>query len=340
MPDLRDGETVEVQGSARSPYLVKNVGGVYSCSCPAWRNQSLPIERRSCKHIRSYRGDAAEAVRLHQSLPSVAPATSTIKPPPLLLAHTWENDTDLSGWWISEKLDGVRAYWTGQQFLSRQGNVYHAPAWFTDGLPNVPLDGELWLDRKAFQRTVSIVRRQDQSDHWREVRFVLFDAPAVQGGFEARQEFLEATISEHQPQFARVLEQNRCRGHSHLREELSRITSLGGEGLMLRQPGSRYEVGRSNTLLKAKVMLELDAHVVEHVAGQGRHRGRMGALLVQLANGLTFNVGTGFSDSERESPPIVGSVITVRYQELTDRGVPRFPSFVRVRRDVTSLVAE
>ena len=53
----------------------------------------------------------------------------------------------------------------GRRFLSRQGNVYHAPAWFTAGLPSVPLDGELWLDRKAFQRTVSIVRRHDQSDH-------------------------------------------------------------------------------------------------------------------------------------------------------------------------------
>jgi len=340
MPDLRDGESVEVQGSARSPYLVKNVGGVYSCSCPAWRNQSLPIERRSCKHIRAVRGDAAEALRLQQSMPATAPPTSTVKPPPLLLAHTWENDTDLTGWFISEKLDGVRAYWTGQQFLSRQGNVYHAPAWFTAGLPYVPLDGELWLDRKAFQRTVSIVRRQDQSDHWREIRFVVFDAPAAKGGFETRQEFLEATLCDHQPQFARVLRQERCRGLQHLREELCRITNFGGEGLMLRRPGSRYEIGRSSTLLKAKLFSELDAQVVEHLAGQGRHRGRMGALLVRLTNGLTFNVGTGFSDAERESPPIVGSIITVRYQELTDRGVPRFPSFVRVRRDVTLLVSE
>ncbi len=109
---------------------------------------------------------------------------------------------------------------------------------------------------------------------------------------------------------------------------------------MLRQSGSRYEVGRSNTLLKAKLFAELDAEVIEHVTGQGRHRGRMGALLVQLANGLRFNVGTGFTDRQRETPPEVGSVICVRYQELTDRGVPRFPSFVRVRRDVTSLVAE
>ncbi len=64
MPELLEGESVEVQGSAHSPYVLKNVGGVYSCSCPAWRNQSLPIERRSCKHLRSLRGETAEAVRL------------------------------------------------------------------------------------------------------------------------------------------------------------------------------------------------------------------------------------------------------------------------------------
>ena len=342
MPDLLDGESAEIRGSARSPYLLKNVGGVFSCSCPAWRNQSLPIESRTCKHLRGLRGSAAEDSRL--SLVS-APAEKSAGPtsrsvPPLLLAHKWEDDRDLAGWWISEKLDGVRAYWTGDRFLSRQGNIYHAPAWFTANLPSIPLDGELWIDRKAFQRTVSIVRRHDQSDHWRKVRFVVFDAPAAKGGFETRQDFLEMTLCEHQPPFARMLHQERCRGLQHLREELSRITSLGGEGLMLRQPRSQYEVGRSNTLLKAKLFLELDAEVAEQLAGQGRHRGRMGALLVQLANGLRFNVGTGFTDAQRETPPAVGSVISVRYQELTDRGVPRFPSFVHVRRDVTSLVPE
>src|SRR5262249_36389160 len=64
MPDLKDGESVEVQGSGSRPYVLKNVGGVYSCSCPAWRNQSLGIERRTCKHLRKLRGDAAEEVRI------------------------------------------------------------------------------------------------------------------------------------------------------------------------------------------------------------------------------------------------------------------------------------
>ena len=98
---------------------------------------------------------------------------------PLLLAESWDNAADLSGWWMSEKLDGVRAFWNGKQFLSRQGNVYHAPDWFIAGLPETPLDGELWLDRKKFQRTVSIVRRQDKSELWKEIRFLVFDAPSA-----------------------------------------------------------------------------------------------------------------------------------------------------------------
>ena len=177
MRELQEGESVSIQGSARLPYLLKNVGGVYSCSCPAWRNQSLPIERRTCKHLRQYRGEAAEAERLAQ-FGTLAPApvsTGSQKAPALLLAESWDGEQDPTGWLMSEKFDGVRAYWDGTRFLSRQGNKFHAPPWFTDDLPDVPLDGELWLARKAFQRTVSMVRRQDQSEHWKQLLYVVFD---------------------------------------------------------------------------------------------------------------------------------------------------------------------
>ncbi len=331
MPDLKDGETAEVKGSAREPYIIKNVGGVYSCTCPAWRNQSIGIERRTCKHIRALRGEAAEQERLG-SLAPAAPKTAKEgeeNAPKLLLAESWDNAADLSGWWMSEKLDGVRAWWDGKQFLSRLGNVYHAPDWFTAGLPAVPLDGELWLDRKAFQRTVSIVRRQDKSDHWKQIKYVLFDAPAVSGPFEERQKALAELIRQHRPQYASVLDQVGCTGIEALKMELARVEALGGEGLMLRQPGSSYQAGRSPTLLKVKSFHDAEGRVVEHLPGKGRHEGRLGAVVVELPNGLTFSVGTGFSDSQRESPPAVGSTITYRYQELTERGVPRFPSFVR-----------
>jgi DNA ligase-1 len=198
-------------------------------------------------------------------------------------------------------------------------------------LPPVPLDGELWLARKKFQRTVSIARRQDKSDHWRELRYVVFDAPAHDGEFEARMRFLQDVLAKDRPAFAVAHAQEVCKDLDHLRAELAKVEGLGGEGLMLRQPGSKYAVGRSSTLLKVKRFHDAEARVVGHQAGAGRHKGRLGALLVELADGTRFAIGTGFSDAEREDPPAVGRVITFRYQELSDGGVPRFPSYVGVR---------
>ena len=129
---------------------------MYSCSCPAWRNQSVAIERRTCKHLRKVRGDAAEDARVGAADAARSGEASSQRPPqgrrerdaaaeadavtapPLLLAHSWENDVDLTGWWMSEKLDGVRAYWDGKQFFSRQGNPFLAPDWFTAKLPDYP----------------------------------------------------------------------------------------------------------------------------------------------------------------------------------------------------------
>jgi DNA ligase-1 len=332
MTDLNDGATVEVRGSGSKPYVLKNVGGVYSCSCPAWRNQSIPIERRTCKHLRALRGDAAEQARVGGALPAKPQETNAGgSAPPLLLAERWDGATDPAGWWLSEKLDGVRAYWDGNQLWSRLGNQFHTPDWFVEGLPKVPLDGELWLGRKQFQRAVSIVRRQDRTDLWNEIRYVVFDAPRMEEGFEARLGFVREALGAARAPFARTHDHERCRGLDHLRTELARLEALGGEGLMLRRPGSPYESGRSATLLKVKTFHDAEARVVGHQEGAGRHKGRLGALLVELPDGTRFAVGTGFSDAERAAPPTVGSVITFRYQELSEAGVPRFPSYVGIR---------
>ena len=53
----------------------------------------------------------------------------------------------------------------------------------------------------------------------------------------------------------------------------------------------------------------------------------------QIANGVKFKIGSGFSDRDRANPPKIGSIITYKYQNLTAKGVPRFPVFLRVRED-------
>ena len=91
--------------------------------------------------------------------------------------------------------------------------------------------------------------------------------------------------------------------------------------------------------IHANAVLEWKIGITWHDAMasvRGRHRGRLGALLVATPNGTTFSVGTGLTDAQREHPPAVGALITFRFQELTDRGVPRFPSFVRTGSDVAA----
>ena len=236
MAELNDGESVEMKGSGAKPYVLKNVGGVYSCTCPAWRNQSIGIERRACKHLRRLRGDAAEEARTGLDVPPVAGpdgeegASEEKAGPPLLLAERWDNAQDLAGWWLSEKLDGVRAYWDGKSLISRLGNRFHVPDWFLEGLPETPLDGELWIGRKAFQRTVGIVRRQDQTDLWKQVRYVAFDAPDVDGAFEGRLAAIRAHVERQGPPYLAAHEHVICTGLDHLRASWRESRRSGAKG--------------------------------------------------------------------------------------------------------------
>ena len=62
--DLDDGEEIEVQGSAKKPYVLRNTDGVFSCSCPAWQFQKARVDQRTCKHLKKLRGEAREAARI------------------------------------------------------------------------------------------------------------------------------------------------------------------------------------------------------------------------------------------------------------------------------------
>ncbi|HEY6135962.1 MAG TPA: DNA ligase, partial [Rubrivivax sp.] len=112
---------------------------------------------------------------------------------------------------------------------------------------------------------------------------------------------------------------------------LNDVVRGGGEGLVLHRAAAPYETGRSLSLLKLKPQQDAEAVVLAHVAGRGRHVGRLGALRVRTIDGVDFVIGSGFSDAEREAPPPLGSVLTFTYRGTTPGGVPRFASFLRLR---------
>ena len=250
---------------------------------------------------------------------------------PVMLAQRWDPKIEIKGWWMSEKLDGVRGYWTGRELISRSGNPFRVPEWFTRNFPPTPLDGELWIGRQQFSEIVGIIRRKVPAAEWKKVRYLIFDAPQAEGGFEKRLDFARRWFRQHPNPHTEVLKQQICENEMHLRRKLGEIESLGGEGLMLRKPNSAYTVGRSDDLLKVKTFKDAEATVIKHLAGSGKHAGRLGALLVELPNGIQFAIGTGFTDQERENPPPVGSMITFKYYGFHESGIPRFASFLRVR---------
>jgi DNA ligase-1 len=254
-------------------------------------------------------------------------------PPPVPLANTYQQGIALEGYWISEKLDGVRAYWDGRRFLSRNGNVYQAPDWFVADFPDVPLDGELWMGRQRFAELSGAVRKRVPVDsEWHDIQFHVFDLPGP-GPFHERYGQLQALVERAGSRYLKLVEQKPVSSHTALKARLDRVVGEGGEGLMLKRRESRYEAGRSDDLLKVKTFEDAEAVVVAQIPGKGRLQGMMGALQVELPSGRRFRIGAGFSDELRARPPAPGTRITFKYYGLTTTGLPRFASFLRVRDD-------
>lgn len=256
------------------------------------------------------------------------------EPPAILLAETYAGQVDVSRYLASEKLDGVRAIWDGHSLRFRSGNPVHAPRWFVDALPKVPLDGELWLGRGQFERLSGLVRKEVPVDaEWREVRYMIFELPGAPGTFAERAAAIRALVRDAKLPWLREIEQFSLVDRGALERKLREVVKAGGEGLMLHRADAPYVTGRSDVLLKVKPWADAEAVVIAHQPGKGKYAGQLGALRVRAADGREFDLGTGFSDAERRDPPPVGATVTYRYRELTAGGQPRFASFLRVRAD-------
>jgi len=255
--------------------------------------------------------------------------------PALLLANVYRPGMRLADYWVSEKYDGVRGYWDGHTLRTRGGETVAAPAWFTANWPNTPMDGELWAGRGRFSHAQSTVRQQQPDDAaWREMHFMVFDLPAHGGTFDQRLPALNQLVESLDQPWVQAVPQQRVASDAALQKLLLRTVRAGGEGLMLHRGASMYRAGRSDDLIKVKTHEDTEAKVVAHLPGQGRHAGRLGALVVEMPSGQRFRLGAGLTDAERDHPPPVGSWVTYRFRGTHDSGVPRFASFVRVRDDM------
>jgi len=266
------------------------------------------------------------------------PCAAELDKPRILLATPYHvpNKVKLDWvreYWVSEKLDGIRAYWTGQKLLTKQGNVIYSPLSFTSGWPTTPMDGELWITRGQFEKVSSIVRRHKaDSMAWKEVRFMMFDLPTHLGRFSDRVLAMEQLVKVTGSDNLQMIEQRRIVSQATLDKYLNDVVNAKGEGLMLHHQDAIYHEGRSKQLMKLKKHYDAEAVVVAHLKGKGKYKNYLGSMLVRMPNGIEFKLGSGFSDLQRKNPPAIGSTVTYKYFSKTARGVPRFASFMRIRK--------
>lgn len=295
--------------------------------------------------------------------------------------HMYEDQT-INGWMGSEKLDGCRGCWmpnlhqdyandpdaepTG--LWSRDGKVIHAPKWWLSHLPSIPLDGELYIGPKKFQETMSAVRKKTPVVlEWKDVKFMAFDIPMVmeegllryrknevhipkiqlhpdypeQLGFRFTHHILTNKYEENE--IFKVVKQTYVRDYAHVQELLAEVLSRGGEGLMLREPYSKWEQCRSHKLLKVKPFEFMEVQVMGYYYGDGKYYGMMGALEVKDEAGRIFKV-SGFTDEERRVNSLglpwhrsnkddsvfkIGSTITIKYRELSKGLIPKEARYER-----------
>jgi DNA ligase-1 len=254
--------------------------------------------------------------------------------PQVQLATRFSESTRAEDYLVSEKYDGIRAIWTGEVLMTRQGNPIHAPEWFTDKLPTVWLDGELWSKRNDFEFVMSTVRKNIPVDsEWRNIHYMIFDVPDAEKTMtfaERSQRYTQLILDLNLPHVIPI-KQFTVSSNQELHRVLDDYVKKGAEGLILHRKLARFESGRTDNLLKLKPHMEAEAKVIKILNGSGKYDGMMGSILVEMPSGIRFKIGSGFSDDERRTPPKLGEYVTYKYHGFTERGIPRFASFLRIR---------
>jgi len=246
--------------------------------------------------------------------------------PNLWLLKTYK-DQNISGWVMSEKLDGMRAYWNGKELLSRQGKKIYAPKWFIKDYPSFAIDGELWSKRKDFENISSIVRDKNPSQGWKNITYNIFEVPHAKGALFERLD----KVKPYESNIIKIIPQIKIKDKKHLENFHKTLENKGAEGVVVRNPNMPYIAKRTSTALKIKRFKDAECELIGHTQGKGKYKGLIGALKCRLDNGIIFKIGTGLNDTERKNPPKIGAFVTFKYQEFTKYGKPRFPVFLRVR---------
>lgn len=211
------------------------------CTCRGFRFQKTVHDQRRCKHLN--RVGPVEKFEYADR-------------PSLILLTEYRPSREVCNMWYSEKLDGVRGYWTGKHFVSRRGRIVHAvPLDVQRRMPrNVGVDGEFYAGPQSRDQVVSVLlASREQGRQWYKqlgIDFVAFDMNSSRPYVKRYQE-LQKLGRKHK---FTVLQQHQCTSKQDLLAALQKVLRKNGEGLVVRSPllDRRYVGGRNSNVLKLK----------------------------------------------------------------------------------------
>lgn len=239
------------------------------------------------------------------------------------------DDQNISGWFMSEKLDGIRGYWDGKNLYTKNGNIINTPKDFTKNFPDFKLDGELWSKRDDFEFIQSTVLDKTASKNWSKITYNIFEVPNSKGDFKSRLPKAKQWFEKYPNKNVKIIKQTLCKDEEHLLKYLEKIVLLKGEGIIVKDPTKEYHTGRTPYVLKVKKAFDMEGIVTGY--NYKKDGKTLKSLQVKLDNGISFNLGGGFSDIQRINYPKIGQKVTFKYYGFTKKGKPKFTSFLRIR---------
>ena len=240
--------------------------------------------------------------------------------------------------YVQPKLDGVRCIYNDGQLSSRRAKVFPHLTHITKELQNkiekgMILDGELYSDELDFQTLVGLVKKvkiiEGDISEMKKIKFVVYDNISTLD-YEKRLGKLKTNI-DNKFEYTKLLETETCETKNDIKMFHDKYTKTGYEGLIIRNKlGGYQESYRSKNLQKYKEFVDEEYEIVGFTDGTGVEKNLV-IWTCKTKSGNTFQVRPkGTHDERRElfqkGNDFIGKLLTVVYQELTNDGIPRFPT--------------
>ncbi len=264
-----------------------------------------------------------------------------------MLAHDYEDYKDKitsSAIFSQPKLDGVRCIVKSDGMWSRNGKpIISAPHIFEllkplfEANPDLILDGELYAERSVtdFNTIISCVRKtkptaEDLEISKQYIQYWIYDIPSVDDVFLQREAYL---CGLELPDCCVKVISTTMSSEAEVMSEYKKYIEQGYEGQILRL-NSLYENKRSKSLLKHKSFKDADFTILGVVEGKGNLQGKVGKLQFEI-NGKPFESAVNgtweYLEELFKRNDLIGKTATVKYFELTEDGIPRFPKVIEIR---------